>query len=221
MPHTLPSVVARLLDSHDPTTRDEAWGAFVAAQSRLVFHVARSFGGDRDAVMDRYAHVLEQLRADEFRRIRAFVADGRSEFSTWLVVVAQHACLDHRRHRYGRVRRTGAASTADDDGAIARRRLVDLIAVEIDLSALHDGARSAEESLRVDELYRALDTALATLPPRDRLMVKLRFEDEVPMPEVARNLGFPSRFQAYRHLTTVLRTLREVLERSGVKDVVP
>lgn len=221
MPSALPVVVARLLDASEPAARDAAWGDFVAAHSRLIFHVARGFGGDRDAIMDRYAHVLDHLHADDYHRIRAFVADGRSEFSTWLVVVAQHACLDHRRHRYGRIRRVDDGSVHGDEDQVARRRLVDLIAAEVDLSSIHDGARNGEDSLRAAQLQHALDAALETLPPRDRLMVKLRFEDGLPMSELSRNLGFPNRFQAYRHLAQVLRLLRLALERSGVKDTVP
>jgi RNA polymerase sigma factor (sigma-70 family) len=222
MPNSLPIVVARLLDASDAAARDAAWGEFVAAHSRLIFHVARGFGGERDVIMDRYTYVLDHLRVDDFRRIRAFVADGRSEFSTWLVVVAQHACLDHRRQRYGRIRRVddGASPDADEDRA-ARRRLVDLISADVDLSSLSDGARTGEDALRETELYGALEAALETLPARDRLMVKLRFEDDLPMSELSRNLGFPNRFQAYRHLTEILRGLRRALERAGIRDTVP
>lgn len=221
LPSTLPVVVARLLDASELAARDAAWGEFVASHSRLIFHVARSFGGDRDATMDRYAFVLDHLRADDCHRIRAFIADGRSEFTTWLVVVAQHACLDHRRHQYGRIRRADDGSSGADDDRAARRRLVDLIAAEVDLALIRDRASTIEESIRVAELHHALDAALDTLPPRDRLMVKLRFEDGLPMPELSRNMGFPNRFQAYRHLRQVLRALRGALERAGVKDLVP
>jgi len=221
MSRALPLVVGRLLSTTEPAARDAAWGDFVAAHSRLIFHVARGFGGDRDAIMDRYAHVLDHLRADGFHRIRAFVADGRSEFTTWLVVVAQHACLDHRRRRYGRVRRATEGASAGDDDSNARRRLVDLVGSTIDLSSLGDDGRSAEDMVRVAELYHALDAALESLPSRDRLMVKLRFEDGLPIAEISRNLGFANRFSAHRHLADVLRTLRRALERSGVRDTVP
>ena len=71
------------------------------------------------------------------------------------------------------------------------------------------------------QIHRVLETALETLPARDRLMVKLRYEDGIPMPEIARHLGFADRFHAYRHLDGVLLTLRSLLERSGVSDTVP
>ena len=75
--------------------------------------------------MDGYAHVLERLREHDCRRLRGYAPDGRTKFTTWLVVVARRLCLDFHRHRYGR---------SDDpapDAAVARaarRRLVNLVA---------------------------------------------------------------------------------------------
>jgi RNA polymerase sigma factor (sigma-70 family) len=171
--------------------------------------------------MDRYAAVLDRLRQDDFRRLRTYVADGRSEFTTWLVVVAQRICLDDRRHRYGRSRRPVGDSTDYDDERAARRRLVDLVASKVDLSSISDTrSDSPEDSVRVADLYHALQAALSHLEPRDRLLIKLRFEDELPMPEIARSLKFPTRFHAYRRLTQVLGDLRDALEDSGVRDAI-
>src|SRR6185503_13736524 len=104
MPDALPAALGSLLDAKDDAAREARWTDFIGTYSRLILHVTRSGGGLHDAAMDRYAFVLEQLRHDDFRRLRAYVADGRSEFSTWLVVVAQRLCRDHQRHRYGRFR---------------------------------------------------------------------------------------------------------------------
>ena len=222
MPGSPPPVLARLLETSDLAARESAWSEFVVGHSRLLLHVGRSFGGDHDAAMDRYACVLEELRADDFRRLRTYVADGRSEFSTWLVVVAQRICLDHLRRRYGRVRTVDGDSTSHDEEWAARRRLVDLLSADVDLSSISDGhASDPEDRVRVTDLYLALESALALLEPRDRLLVKLRFEDGISMPEVARSLGYPSRFHAYRRLSKVLEDLRRALESSGVRDAVP
>src|SRR6266850_3361808 len=113
----------RLLTAPDPPTRDAAWDAFVATHSRLLIHTARSLNRDHDAAMDGYAYVLEALREGDYRRLRAYTADGRSKFSTWLVVVARRLCLDFHRQRYGRARDTG---TEAKEARAARRRLVDL-----------------------------------------------------------------------------------------------
>lgn len=219
--HVVPAVVARLLNASEPRTRDAAWAEFVLTHSRLLLHVARGLGGDHDAVMDRYAYVLERLREDQSRRLHTFVADGRCEFSTWLVVVVQRLCLDHHRQRYGRPRGAGRHGTEHDLDLVARRRLIDLIGHDVDLTAVCDSTRGAEDSVRLDQIYRALESAMEALPASDRLMIKLRYEDGLPMPEIARHFGFADRFHAYRHLDGLLLTLRSLLERSGVSDTVP
>lgn len=56
----------------------------------------RRFRGGHDAAMDRYAYMLAQLRCSDFTPLQCHAADGRSAFTTWLVVVARRLCLDHR-----------------------------------------------------------------------------------------------------------------------------
>ncbi|MGH7540562.1 MAG: RNA polymerase sigma factor [Gemmatimonadota bacterium] len=174
-----------MLDRTDPRSREEAWNAFVHRYSDLLLRASRSFGGDYDAAMDRYEHVLEALRADEFKRLRSYAAQGRSRFESWLVVVTRRLCLDHARGRYGRVR-SGEAERVTEDRS-ARRRLADLAGVELReelLPAPRDS--SPERRLRERELSDALDGALAALPPRDRLLLQLRFEEDLSVREPAR-----------------------------------
>jgi RNA polymerase sigma factor (sigma-70 family) len=211
-----------LLQASDPAARESGWSDFVLTYNRLLLHVCRSLGGDHDAVMDRYASILEELRAEDLRRLRTYFADGRSEFSTWLVVVAQRICLDHLRRRYGRQRGAAGDSAAHDQEWAARRRLVDLLSADVDLASLSNcGVGDADERVRVADLYSALESALALLEPRDRLLLKLRFEDDLPVPELVRSLGFPTRFHLYRRLARVLKDLRSALERSGVREATP
>jgi len=221
MPAPLPPALGHLLDA-GADTREDRWTKFVDAYSRLILHACRSIGGDHDAAMDRYAFVLEQLRRDECRRLRTFVADGRSEFSTWLVVVTQRLCRDHERHRYGRVRSGDGDPARSDAEQASRRRLVDLIGAEVDLSSLADDEnRDSESIVRLADIYEALQSAMAQLSVRDRLLIKLRFEDALPMPDVAVTLGFPTRFHAYRRLNEVLERLRRSLEAQGFLEATP
>jgi RNA polymerase sigma factor (sigma-70 family) len=194
---------------------DEEWAAFVAEHSRVLLNVARSVTSDHDAAMDSYAYILEQLRADDCRRLRAFVPDGRSRFTTWLVVVARRLCLDHRRQRYGRVR--------DDDPAAAmatRQRLLDFV-TEKDPDQIASNSLDAVQSLQVRELHDVLEAALARLDPTDRLLLKLRFEDELPAREIAAVLRLPTLFHVYRRLNTLLSELRVALGKRGVEDANP
>ena len=131
-------ILRRLLDANDPSLREAAWTDFVGAYSNLILHVARSVCADPDRAMDHYAYILDQLSSDDYRRLRRYVADGRSEFTTWLVIVAQRLCRDHDRQRYGRVRIHGNVAASEDQQAI-RRRLVDLIGAEVDLDLYQRG----------------------------------------------------------------------------------
>jgi len=222
MARVVPVALLQLFDSGNAALREAGWKDFVNAHTRLLLHVARSFGSDHDIVMDRFTYLLEQLRRDDFRRLRAYAATDHSEFSTWLVVVAQRIYRDYERQRYGRFRQRGGESTTSEEEIASRRRLVDLICAEVDLATIVDPrGHSAEDSVRSEEIHRALLAALNTLTPRDQLLLKLRFEDDLDMPEVARVLALPSRFHAYRRLNGALAQLRRALADRGVLDAIP
>jgi RNA polymerase sigma factor (sigma-70 family) len=211
-----------LLENTDQAVREAAWERFVAGYSGIILYIARRVCGDRDGAMDGYALVLEQLRADDFRRLRHFIADGRSEFSTWLLVVAQRICLDEQRRRFGRIRGDADGEQASRGAFRARNRLANLAGADIDLAGLPDNSNNNPESLvREAQMHQAVESALQKLAPRERLMIKLRFEDQLGMPDIAQALELPSRFHAYRMLKDVLAKLKESLTSNGVKDGEP
>jgi RNA polymerase sigma factor (sigma-70 family) len=169
--------------------------------------------------MDGYAHVLAALREDNCRRLRAYTPRPGTQFTTWLVVVARRLMLDHHRHRVGRPRSTETERRAEH---ATRRRLEELVAVELDPDGLTTPTEdSAEARLRRGELTEALRQALAALDAPDRLLLALRFEDERSVREIASVLGLPSVFHVYRRLNGVLATLREALARRGVSEPDP
>jgi RNA polymerase sigma factor (sigma-70 family) len=220
MTGTPPPELTRLLNADDPKSRDGSWQAFVRAHSRILLHTARRFGGDYDSAMDRYAYVLEELRHDDFKRLRTYVAGRRSKFTTWLVVVARRLCLDYERHRYGRVR--GPAGGGAGAERLTRRRLVDLVAERLDPSALANSSSSNPETeLRAVELQEALGSALSRLEGRDRLLLALRYGEKLPAREIAVLMDFPSAFHVYRRLEAVQRSLRDVLKARGVDGAEP
>lgn len=215
----VPYELSQLLDHLAASTRDETLTAFVRANSKLILYVAHSFGGDHDDVMDRYAFVLEQLCRDDFHRLRGYGADARGKFTTWLVVVARRLCLDHRREKYGRAR---SYEEGHEDGRRMRARLVDLVSDGTSLTELIDASNCGpEERLRALQLDDALRSAVARLEPEDRLLVRLRFEDELSAPEIRRIMSCRSQFEVYRRLRHVLGTLRATLVLHGVGDPVP
>jgi RNA polymerase sigma factor (sigma-70 family) len=211
-----PPELSALLGARTQEARESAWSSLVAEHSRLILHVARTLGSDPDGAMDRYAAVLEQLRRDDYRRLRTFADDGRSRFTTWLVVVARRICLDHERHKHGRLRDAEHESAARAR-LQARRRLADLVSAEAEMDGLTDpDVVDALEGLCDAELMGALHVVVDGLPPSDRLLLSLRFEDDRSAVEIARILSLPSPFHVYRRLNTVVSQLRRALAERGI-----
>jgi len=218
MPTIPPEPLRALLSTTDAGARDSAWAAFLTAYSDIILQVARAMGGDHDAVMDRYTFALDALRRDECRRLRGYAADGRGTFSTWLAIVVRRLCLDEYRHRYGRVQAAGAGAA---DRHAERRSLADLVGSELGLEMLESAPNEAPDAtLERTELRAALDAALGRLDPTDRLILRLRFEDDLPVPEIARLLSLGSKFNLYRRITRLLAEARRGLESSGIDNPV-
>jgi RNA polymerase sigma factor (sigma-70 family) len=211
-----PAELVSLLAADTDPARDEAWAAFVHAYTGPILRTARSLGGDADSAMDRYAFVLDRLREDGCRRLRAYVRPGAGEFVLWLAVVVRRLCLDHYRERYGRARPNTRGAAASDRAG--RRRLVDLVADRTDPSLLAGPGQAAPDEVLVKaERMRALSAALDRLAPADRLMLRLRFAEELSAREIAKLMRFPTLFHVYRRLDRVLRELRRTLDQLGVE----
>ena len=120
-PSTLPPELTALFAARDPAEQARAWSAFLKTHSRVMMHAARVLGSDYDAMMDRYTFALEQLRQDDFRRLRAYVADGRGKFTTWLTVVVRRLALDLGNWCHG----AHVLAVAMDDVAASRFDLVE------------------------------------------------------------------------------------------------
>ena len=214
-----PAPLSSLLAASDPQTRDDAWAAFLSEYSAHIMRVARLLGGGGDAVMDRYAFVLDQLSRDDFRRLRQYTADGRGQFTTWLVFVVRRLCLDEYRGRYGR--RQSDTDVATDRHA-ERRRLADLLGVTPEIADVAGPENDqADARIRTIELSAALETAIAKLDVSDRLLLRLRFSDGLTVPTIARIVRAPSAAHVYRRLERVFAVLRGTLRQVGVEDSVP
>jgi RNA polymerase sigma factor (sigma-70 family) len=213
--HSLPVPVERLLQSSDSASREDAWQDFVAEYNRLILHVTRSQTGSHDEAMDWYAYVLEHLQADNLRRLRMYDANGGGKFTTWLVVIVRRLCRDAVRQRYGRYR-------AAPEQHRERRALVDLVGADLDVELLAQPSGSLPgEELRARELYEALAAAVDELEPADRLLLRLRFQDDVAVADIARILSLPSVFHVYRRLNRLYEQLRSSLHGMGVEDASP
>jgi RNA polymerase sigma factor (sigma-70 family) len=200
------------------------WDAFLASYGEVLLKTAgyaasRTMARERrhDASMDAYVFILEKLREEEFRRLRAFDGEDREAFTRWLVVVARRLCTDFRRKRYGRVRSATDAATRD-----MRRRLVDELWEKQEPSNLPaDPHANPEWDTRYRERHGLLEQVQGELEPRDQLLLAYRFEDDLPARRIAELMGFPSPFHVYRKLKKVLADLRQRLEGLGMEDPDP
>jgi RNA polymerase sigma factor (sigma-70 family) len=198
--------------------REEAWTRFVARFSPLLLHTARTVAREQDRAMDAYAHLLEQLRQDDGRRLKQYLEDSGAQFTTWLVIVARRLCIDFLRQRYGRAPTT-ASGIADH---ATRRRLEDLVGVEIgDMATLAEPGAGPEEQLRRRDLDVALQTCLAQLAPSHRLLLAMRFQDGLSVREIAKLLRYPTPFHVYRTLNSLIAKLRRSLVARGVSEAEP
>jgi len=216
-----PPQLSTLLHAPTPSARDDAWGTFAAAYSRVILHAVRSVHRDHDAAMDAYAFVLEKLREDDSRRLRTFASDGSGKFTTWLVVVTRRLAYDCHRQRYGRRHATDETDSTRAERE-ARRRLVDLTSGAIDVSLLPDSAGASDETrISAEEIRDAVSREIDALPAADRLLLKLRFEDEYSAKEIADVTDAATPFHVYRRLKHVLGVLRRRLAARGVESAVP
>ena len=215
-----PQVLRDLLGAVDSEGREAAWDVFVARHSRLLLHVARKVMPASDSAMDAYAHVLERLRRDDCRALAAFSPDGRSRFTTWLVVVARRMCVDFYRQKNGRPR--GESPTQIElVEREARHRLANFSGIDAALAHLVDHGARPDTALRNGQLHEALDAAVAALSPDDQLLLKLRFHDELPAQRIALVMSLPSQFHVYRRLNAACAELRRRLVARGIEDSMP
>jgi RNA polymerase sigma factor (sigma-70 family) len=132
--------------------------------------------------------------------------------------VVRRLSLDRLRHLYGR--NPGESGVPDPDRQ-NRRRLVDLVGESIQIERLQDASGNPETELRRRQLEAALASALESVDFRDLLLLKLRFEDDLPAREVATLLGFPTVFHVYRRQNAVLESLRGALRARGFEGAQP
>ena len=213
MTSSIPAVVQSILEARDDAALDAAWSEFLKQYSPLVLRVAHLLPGDHDSVMDRYLFVIDALRKDGCRKLRAYSVDGRGSFTTWLVAVSRRLCIDEHRIRYGRSR------TAErTPSQVERSRLEKLEGGSALLDSIESALGSPDRDLDASELQAALSKAMMSLDVSDRLLLKLRYEDGLPAIEIARILREGSQFSIYRRLERILAAMRRELELAGIAD---
>jgi RNA polymerase sigma factor (sigma-70 family) len=217
MAQPFPLVVESLLNAADTSARERAWSNFLAEYNKLILHICHALGGDYDAVMDRYAFVVEQLGHADCRCLRAYKTTGTGKFTTWFTVVVRRICLDEYRKRYGRRQ---ATTRAADEQRDLRRDLTDLVSAEVDVTQIAGSAALPDAIAAASELREAVHAAVSRLCTEDRLILRFRFEQDLSVPEIARLIGADSAFHVYRRLDKLFSALREELGHAGLSETV-
>jgi len=217
-----PQELTELLRAQDPSAQELFWARLLERYSGLLLHAAKRFGPSYDETMDRYRFVVEELRRNDMKRLRAYVPEGPGKFSTWLLVVAHRLCQDFHRKRYGRRRDTSSEPSPSRSARTARWKLQDFVVEDLNPSLTRDvDSADAEIQVREADLRTALERVQRLLPPRDRLLLRYRFEDNRSVAEITALMRFPSVFHVHRRLRRLLAELRRQLERGGHDTAAP
>ncbi len=85
----------------------------------------------------------------------------------------------------------------------------------LDASAVERPALQRDRERIADRAARLLEEAIASLDAEDRLLLRLRFQEDLSVVDVARSLGTPRR-QVHKRIRRLLDALRQALEASGL-----
>jgi RNA polymerase sigma-70 factor (ECF subfamily) len=140
--------------------RDAFRSLFERHKDRVYNVALYFFGGDEATAAD----VTQQVFLKLFTRIGQF--QGESEFTTWLYRLTTNACVDEQRKR-SRVRQF-------DEGEELRRPFE---------------GRTQEERLAGAEVRHSVERAVAALKPKLRVVMLLKYFEELSYEEIAGVLG--------------------------------
>lgn len=157
---------------------EEAWNAFVDEYAPLVLRIARlrlqAHGLDPAGSEDVVQRVFVRLVSASCRRLRNF-DPRRGRLAAYIAAVADHAARDW------------AASESRARSSRASRGLVMRTGFGQALSEAVDA--DFRERLEEKELASRLRLAAESLPPRERLALRLFYSQGLTYPEIALALG--------------------------------
>jgi len=193
-----------MTDDADPTQRilvrlgtagrEQAWRDFLQLYAPVIQQVVRLFEIDADSAADCFLFVCEHLAAGNFRRLRKFNPDGPASFPTWLRAVVRNLCIDWQRKVHGRSR----------SGAQVRPQMETLEA-----GAITDPRPDPEMRATDKQRKAALRKMVSRLPAPDRLLIRLRFEQELTLDQIAKLTGLKDPQTADRRVRRILESMRE------------
>lgn len=146
----------------------EAADLFTTRFSRLVWAVLlRDFGLPRDLSEDLYQDLFLRLWDDDYRRLRNWSRQG--DFASYLTTIVRHLSLDRLRARAPE-RENSLPESDDHDQPCSE-------------------APGPEELATLEEQRGIVEQILNRLPDRYQDLYRLRYVEELPYAEIARELA--------------------------------
>lgn len=164
----------------------KAWDTLVARVSQFVYYcirkVMRGATGKvyEEELEDIFQQVFASLVRNDYRKLRSFKGDCK--FTTWLSFVARSVCVDHFRKRG---KRTGEISLetliGDDDmkGGVTLENV------------LVDPGNGPDTVVQRNETAALVRDAVQNLPARERIIVRLFYNEGKKYREIAKVMNMP------------------------------
>lgn len=174
---------------------EPAWDEFVRRYRPVLYRAADALdptGGGRELADSLYAELFGLKAPDGVRQSHLGYFHGRSSLATWLRAVLAQRYVDKRR------REMRLAPLPDDEAP-----------------ALTDSTPLTRPAMQrfVETLRVVLASAVAALPPRDRLRIRCYYAQDLTLAQIGGLLG-ESEATVSRSLARARRTVREHVERA-------
>jgi RNA polymerase sigma-70 factor (ECF subfamily) len=147
--------------------------------------------------------VVQETLAEADRKLPGYLRARPLPFYPWLRQLAIERLIElHRRHIQARKRSVTREQRLDQDWS-------DESVMELARRLVTSGSSPSERLVR-EELHRRVQSALETLPPRDREILVMRHLEELRVTEIAAVLGISEGAVKTRHLRAI-RRFRDLL----------
>ncbi len=168
-----------------------AFQTLVERHRSMVYRVAYQFAGHHHDAED----ITQEVFIKVFRSLDRFRHDA--QLSSWMYRIVMNACIDHRR-------RQAPAGTAPF-GEEAEKKMLNT----------PEARPGPEERAYAGELGQVLESAIARLPPGQRVVFVMRHHQGLKLCEIAEALGL-AEGTIKRQLHAAVHRLREALGRQSL-----
>lgn len=192
MPEDEPALV-RLAAS----CNDRAFEALLDHVANCLYAVISRYVSNTDDQEDLRPEIITRLLEDKKRALRIW--EPRAPFSAYVSTIAARHCINWCR-KHGRLPQRQLPSSADEEGSVG---VLECIAAPLEC---------AQPETHLDQSYlcHALRDCLSDLSAEDRMILRLRFDQELPGQQIAQILNV-SHGAARQRIFRALRRLEQLI----------